>query len=290
MINSFALLASSPSPPSLVGSRIFSTLLLWSIVVGCVVFLGSTGAIWLLALIAALTLREFFALIRSLGIEPFDRVGMALAFLICLSPLYLEPLGVSSGAPLALAAIVFAIRILGERQAQGRLDTLAWTLFGVVYIPFMLSFLARTVTIITPSPQTGLILGVWIIAVSKFCDVGALLAGLAIGRHKMAPVISPKKTWEGAIGGIITSMGVGAGIAFAFTDQLPANFTPLLAAILALPIAALAIVSDLVESIIKRHANAKDAGATIPGIGGVFDLSDSLILTAPVGYVIFSLL
>jgi CDP-diglyceride synthetase len=73
-------------------------------------------------------------------------------------------------------------------------------------------------------------------------------------------------------------------------DQLPTNFTPLFAALLALPIAALAIVSDLVESIIKRYANAKDAGATIPGIGGVFDLSDSLILTAPVGYVVFSLL
>ena len=62
-------------------------------------YLGPVGAIWLLALIAALTLREFFALIRSLGIEPFDRVGIALALLICLSPLYLEPLGVSSGAP-----------------------------------------------------------------------------------------------------------------------------------------------------------------------------------------------
>jgi phosphatidate cytidylyltransferase len=273
-----------------VGSRIFSTLLLWSVVVGCVVFLGPVGAVWLLALIAVLTLREFFALIRRLGIEPFDRFGMGLALLICLSPLYLEPLGMSPGAPLALAAIIFAVRILGERRAQARLDTLAWTVFGVVYIPFMLSFLSRTVMISTPSPQTGLILGVWIIAVSKFCDVGALLAGLAMGRHKMAPEISPKKTWEGAIGGLITSMGVGAGIAYGFSDQLPATFTPLWAGILALPIAALAIVSDLVESIIKRHANAKDAGATIPGIGGVFDLSDSLILTAPAGYIAFSLL
>ena len=272
------------------GSRIFSTLLLWSVVVGCVVFLGPVGAVWLIALIAVLTLREFFALSRRLGIEPFDRVGMVLALLICLSPLYLEPLGINSGALLALSAIVFAIRILGERRAQARLDTLAWTLFGVVYIPFMLSFLARAVTIDSPTSQTGLILGVWIIAVSKFCDVGALLAGLAMGRHKMAPEISPKKTWEGAIGGMATSMGVGAGIAAGFADQLPASFTPLFAALLALPIAALAIVSDLVESIIKRHANAKDAGATIPGIGGVFDLSDSLILTAPVCYVVFRLL
>ena len=182
------------------------------------------------------------------------------------------------------------MRILGERSGQQRLDTLAWTLFGIVYIPFMLSFLVRIVLIDAPVANTGLLLGVWMIAVAKFCDVGALLTGLAFGRHKMAPEISPKKTWEGAVGGLITSAAIGAGLAYWFADQIPAGFTPLFAALVALPIAGLAIISDLVESIIKRHADAKDAGATIPGIGGVFDLSDSLILTSPIGFVIFSLL
>src|SRR5690606_11967985 len=102
--------------------------------------------------------------------------------------------------------------------------------------------------------------------------------------------ISPKKTWEGAVGGVLISIGIGAGLAQLFAAHLPPLFTPLFAAAVALPIAVLAIVSDLVESIIKRHTNAKDAGATIPGIGGVFDLSDSLILTAPVGFVVFNLL
>ena len=83
---------------------------------------------------------------------------------------------------------------------------------------------------------------------------------------------------------------VAAGVAYLAAASLPSHLTPLLAALVALPIAALAIISDLVESIIKRRAEAKDAGQTIPGIGGVFDLSDSLILTAPVGYVIFNLL
>ena len=272
------------------GSRIFSTLLLWALVAACVIFIGPVGAVWLVAAIAVLTLWEFFKLIRRMGIEPFDRVGMLLGGALCLGPLYLEEFGLSSGPLLALAAIVFAVRILGERSAHKRLDTLAWSLFGVVYIPFMLSFLARTILLDSPAPKTGLILAVWVIAVSKFCDVGALLSGLAFGKHKMAPEISPKKTWEGAVGGILTSVGVGIGISIALADQLPATFTPLLAGVLALPIAALAIVSDLVESIIKRRTNAKDAGATIPGIGGVFDLSDSLILTAPVGYVVFSLL
>jgi phosphatidate cytidylyltransferase len=273
-----------------VASRILSTVLLWFAVAGCVIFLGSTGAVWLISLIAVLTLWEFFKLIRRLGIEPFDRVGMGAGAVICLGPLYLEPFNIGTAPLLALAAIVFAVRILGERSAHKRLDTLAWTLFGVIYIPFMLSFLVRTVMIDEPMARTGLLLAVWMIAVAKFCDVGALLTGLAIGRHKMAPQISPKKTWEGAVGGMLTSAGVGAGLAFWFGAQVPATFTPLLAALVALPIGGLAIVSDLVESIIKRHAHAKDAGATIPGIGGVFDLSDSLILTSPIGFVVFSLL
>lgn len=272
------------------GSRILSTLLLWAAVAGCVIFLGPTGGVWLVALIAVLTLREFYALIRRMGLEPFDRVGMALGAALCLGPLYLDDHGVGPGPLLALSAIVFAVRILGERSAHQRLDTLAWSLFGVVYIPFMLSFLARTITIHSPSEHTGLLLAVWVIAVSKFCDVGALLAGLAFGRHKMAPEISPKKTWEGAVGGLLTSMGVGAGLAAVFASDLPVGLTPGVAAAVALPLAALAIVSDLIESIIKRRADAKDAGRTIPGIGGVFDLSDSLILTAPVGYVVFLLL
>jgi phosphatidate cytidylyltransferase len=113
---------------------------------------------------------------------------------------------------------------------------------------------------------------------------------MAFGRTKMAPVISPKKTWEGAIGGLIISSLVGAGIAYGARNYLPLGFTPLKAALVALPLAVLAIVADLVESIIKRRATIKDSGATIPGIGGMFDVTDSLILTAPASYFVFSLL
>jgi phosphatidate cytidylyltransferase len=186
--------------------------------------------------------------------------------------------------------LVFSVRIRGARAPQNRVETLAWSLFGVVYVPFMLQFMVRVLMIHAPHERTGLVLTIWLIAVSKFCDVGALLTGLAVGRHKMSPSISPKKTWEGAAGGLVVSALVGAALAGSCRDYLPAAFTPALGAVMALPIAGLAIVSDLIESIIKRRAGAKDAGGTIPGIGGVFDLSDSLILTAPVGYALFRLL
>lgn len=80
-------------------------------------------------------------------------------------------------------------------------------------------------------------------------------------------------------------MAVGALIAWLARGIFPAHMTPLVAGLMAAPIAVLGIVADLVESVIKRRANIKDSGAIIPGMGGFFDISDSLILTAPLGYL-----
>jgi len=151
----------------------------------------------------------------------------------------------------------------------------------------MLQYLVRIAT--PPAGDTTqaagrIVLCLWVVAVAKFCDVGALLAGLAVGRHPMAPLTSPKKTWEGAAGGVIVAMGVGWLVAWLGRGVLPAAMTPLRSALLAAPLACVAIVSDLVESVIKRRAALKDSGGGVPGIGGMFDLCDSLILAAPVGY------
>ncbi len=273
------------------GKRIFSTVLLWFIIFACMYFYGARGAIVLVVLVSALTQRELYQMVHRMGCAPFDRLGLLFGAAIMLAPVAQYPL-TTPETILAAAAVVFAVRIVGERNPENRVESLAWTLFGLVYVPFMLQFLVRILLIQTPHGNTGLALTLWLVAVSKFCDVGALLSGLAFGKHKMAPVISPKKTWEGAIGGLLTSAALGAGIVYCCGDHryFPATFTPLLAAAIAVPLAALGIVSDLVESVIKRRADTKDSGATIPGIGGMFDLSDSLILTAPVGYLVFSLL
>jgi phosphatidate cytidylyltransferase len=247
-------------------------------------------------LVAVLTQREFYQMLHRMGLDPFDRFGMSLGALTVLAPYYagkLLPSAPELAAPgtiLAAGVVVFALRILGERQPHNRVETLAWSLFGLLYVAFMLSFLVRIAVMPGPHEKTGLLLMIWVIAVSKFCDVGALLSGLAFGRHKMAPGISPKKTWEGAVGGVAISAGVGAALAYFLSDVYPTALTPLAAAVIAVPVAIIAIVSDLIESVIKRRADTKDTGAAIPGIGGMFDLSDSLILTAPVGYIAFALL
>jgi phosphatidate cytidylyltransferase len=274
-------------------SRILSTLLLWSVVLTSLWFFGTQAAVWLLTIIAALTLHEFYGLTEKMGWKPFHWLGVFFSVLMTAAPYYVteyladveEFVSLAPGL-LALAAVVFAIRSLGARDNTNRMETLAASLLGLLYIPFMLQYLVRLMQL-TSEENAGLLLCLWVVAVSKFCDVGALLTGMAFGRHKMAPNISPKKTWEGAVGGVIVSMGVGAAFAYFAADYLPEKLTPLIAAIIALPLAIVAIVSDLIESALKRRADTKDTGALIPGIGGAFDLSDSLILTAPVAYFIF---
>lgn len=274
------------------GQRIFSTLLLWTIVGLGLWFFRTTGALVLITLISVLTLREFYVLMHGAGYDPFDRFGMTFGAAITLAPWLHARFGWPTELFLPLAVVVFAVRLLGERTPETRVESLASTLFGIVYVAVMLGYL---VTIITPlpgdtlSPDGRLLLALWLVAVAKFCDVGALLTGLAIGRHKMSPGISPKKTWEGAAGGVISSMAVGATFAWFARDMFPPFMTPLVAALMAAPIGMIGIVADLVESIIKRRAKLKDSGATIPGIGGMFDLSDSIILVAPVGYLFFRL-
>ncbi|MEI7800748.1 MAG: phosphatidate cytidylyltransferase [Opitutaceae bacterium] len=273
-------------------SRIISTLALWSIVLSSLWYFGAHAAVVLLTLLSALTLHEFYGLTEKMGARPFRWMGILVSGLITAGPYYLtfflqenyETANLASGL-LVLALLVACVRVLRERDADVRVETIAATIGGLLYIPFMLQFLTGILMRDSDS-SANLTLCLWVIAVAKFCDVGALLTGLAIGRHKLAPNISPKKTWEGAFGGVLIAAGIGAAIAFFAADLLPESFTPTLAAILAVPLAIVAIISDLIESVIKRRADAKDTGELIPGIGGAFDLTDSLILTAPVAYFI----
>ena len=274
------------------GKRIFSTVSLWMIVGLAIWFFRTNGALVLIVGISVFTLREFYQLMHASGYDPFDKFGMVFGGLITLAPWLHVHLSLPTGLLLPLAVIVFAIRLLGERTLETRVESFASTLFGLVYVSVMLQYLVAIITPVpgdTVSPDGRLLLCLWLVAVTKFCDTGALLTGMAFGRHKMSPQISPKKTWEGAVGGVIISMGIGAFVAWLARDVFPPHMTPLVAALMAAPIAIVGIVADLVESVFKRRANRKDSGQTIPGIGGMFDLSDSLILAAPIGYYFFRL-
>jgi phosphatidate cytidylyltransferase len=272
-----------------VAKRIASTIILWLAVFAVLWFFRTNGALIVIVGISVLTLRELYRLMAAAGNAPFAGLGLLFGGLITLAPWTEARFGIPSHPLLPLAVVVFSIRMFLERAPEKRVEALSSTLFGLAYVSLLLQYLVRIVTPAAGDTITSdgrLVLCLWVVAVAKFCDVGALLTGLAIGRHPMAPLTSPKKTWEGAAGGVLVAMGVGALVARLGRSVLPASMTPLHAALLGAPLAVVAIVSDLVESVIKRKAALKDSGGGVPGIGGIFDLSDSLILAAPVAYVL----
>ena len=279
--------------------RVSSTVVLWSALVGLIWFFGPQAAVWAIALIGILAQHEFYAILSKRGMLPFNKLGVSLGACMLLGPYYIGTvlmhwaesdrtsvfLAINTGI-LAAAVIVCCVRILNERESQHRVEALLATVFGLVLIPFLLQFFV-CIFFLGKDENSGLLLAVWLLAVTKFCDTGALLTGLAIGRTKLAPSISPKKTWEGAIGGVVLAVLVGAGLAYLLRNWLPESLTVLFAAAAALPIAVFGIIGDLVESMIKRLADVKDSGSMVPGIGGAFDLIDSVLLSAPVGFLIF---
>src|SRR5215207_1938438 len=131
------------------GKRIFSTVLLWTILGLVLWFFRTNGALVLIALMSIFTLRAFYQLMHASGYDPFDKFGMVFGGLITLSPWLEVQLGWPTALFLPLAVIVFAIRLLGERTPETRVESLASTLFGIVYVAFLLQYL---VAILTPVP------------------------------------------------------------------------------------------------------------------------------------------
>jgi phosphatidate cytidylyltransferase len=122
------------------------------------------------------------------------------------------------------------------------------------------------------------------IFVPKVGDIFALLAGMAIGKHKFTPLLSPKKTWEGFVGGMLAAVGTALGFHFAVPGLFASGLGHALAFGLAVGLAG--VFGDLVESLFKRDCHTKDASAAVPGFGGILDVVDSILYSAPVAYFI----
>ncbi len=139
------------------------------------------------------------------------------------------------------------------------------------------------------APATYIVFGPWhllmLVFVVKACDIGAYTAGQLFGKHKFSPIISPKKTWEGMAGGVILAVIVAVGFAL-FCDIM----AWWLGVVFGIVFAFLGQLGDLAESMLKRDAETKDASNNVPGFGGILDVVDSILVTAPFGYLFFSLL
>lgn len=270
--------------------RVLSTVLLWGTIVASLYWGGKWAGLGLLVVVNLLALIEFFEIFCKMGYMPYAKSTMIVSVGLLVGTLVAPKCPLAfSGAFLGVGVSVLALSGLRHvTQPEWLRQSFFPTLFGFLYIPYLLHFFVVLLKI-APS-GTGLGLVIWVIAMAKFTDVGALLVGSWIGKHRMAPSISPKKSWEGAVGGICTAMGVGY-IGWHFGKEfLPALFDLPTVLLWAVVIGIVSIFSDLFESLLKRWANVKDSGAKLPGIGGVLDLVDSLLFVAPVAYILYRFL
>lgn len=152
--------------------------------------------------------------------------------------------------------------------------------FGFIYVPVMLSFV-----FFTRNLEYGIYL-VWLIFISSWiCDTCAYCSGMLLGKHKLAPVLSPKKSIEGSVGGVVGAVIVAALFAYFIVEAATPNQTiTLVFAVIGAVGAVVSQVGDLAASAIKRNHNIKDYGKLIPGHGGILDRYDSVIFTAPMIY------
>ena len=268
--------------------RIFSFIAIWAITGISLLFFGVHAGILLITLISFFTQLELYQLFEKMGLRPIKSIGLIGGSVISLGAYYLPDLDAGNDLFLLIFLLLTLIVIRMDLQA-GRLRSFTPTLFGLIYVPYLLHFLIKIVRLAEVSnysSTTGIFLTIWIVAVAKSTDVGGFLVGMRIGKTPLS-VISPKKTYEGAIGGILFAVIVGLLLLSLFKSLLPEDFSWWLAIFIAILVAIASIASDLVESALKRQARVKDSGDVIPGIGGFFDLSDSLILTAPLAYLLF---
>ena len=152
------------------------------------------------------------------------------------------------------------------------------TILGVLYVALLGSHLVSTRTGFSQTLSAHLLSFFFLVVLGS--DTGAYYTGRALGKHKLAPGISPGKTWEGVAGGIVAALALAALSHFWFFRELPLKWALPLAVVMTV----LGILGDLTESALKRGAGAKDAAKLLPGHGGVLDRLDSLLFSAPLIY------
>jgi phosphatidate cytidylyltransferase len=260
-------------PQSLV-ARTITGLVALPVIWGCVYFGGVPFLIFLLVL-ALFSVNEFYNLMLKKGYFPAYWVGNVItAFFIIFSYYSISRnWELAHSAILTIAATLALMAGVFLKREKDTIVDIAVTMFGMIYIGWFFSYFLfiRDLTI-HGAYLFFLMFTIWAM------DIVSYFVGKRFGSHKLAPTISPNKTWEGAVAGFITAI-VAADI---FSGFILMNGTH--AIVLGTIIGVVAQLSDLVESVIKRDVGVKDSSQLLPGHGGMLDRMDSFILTAPIMY------
>lgn len=251
------------------------------------IFTAALGAI------AAVGAWELFRMARAGGSEPLERVGIVLAACIPLfvhsSYLGVHRFSITSGVMifLALTAAVIWARGVSRRP----LLSLSVTVAGIIYPALVTYMYPIRYHDYVVDPLAGTVLVMFPVMLTWSTDTGAYAFGRMLGRHKLIPSVSPGKTIEGAVGGVVLAVA----IAWLYTRFLLQPFAqlsmrPIGLVAFAIVIAIVAQVGDLAESLFKRDAGVKDSSKLLPGHGGILDRFDSLLFVLPVAYLLLGYL
>lgn len=221
---------------------------------------------------------DFFRMVKSRNIFVYEYfgtiVGTLIPLVIYLGGYFPEFKNLEPLLIVVASLLAFILQFIRRDNAHDHLISMALTLFSLLYIGWFFSFLVKIKLL-----ENGSNLVFFLVFVTKSADIGAYLVGSRFGRTELIPRISPKKTKEGTIGGILLSLVVAIVLGRFLTDF---SFPHLL--ILGIVLAVLGQVGDLAESLIKRDCGTKDSGSYFSSIGGSLDLIDSLLFTAPAFY------
>jgi phosphatidate cytidylyltransferase len=226
------------------------------------------------ALVAGMAAAELCRASRGAGVRPNEVLAVAAA--AALPVVCAVGDGGGRALVLALAAIAAGLWLLAGRDAT--LEGSAMTVFAYTYAGLLLSYLVLIRTL-----DGGVVFVLTAFVGTWVADTAAYAVGMTLGRNKLWPAVSPNKTWEGTVGGVVVTVALFAGATFLVQLSVWQR------AAVGLAIALAAVAGDLVESRIKRELEVKDTGRLIPGHGGVLDRFDSILFVAPTVYALLRL-
>lgn len=262
--------------------RSLSGIIYVALIVACVI-LGGWWFNALLLLFTILGVVEFHSLVDKSVSKKTSVVPLVTDLLASVALV----LGMSySLAFLAIFILCLIVRMIAQLyiHEDAPLVRLAYSYMGVFYIALPLGLLGFIMEMLGEDIAKALLLTMFVMIWLN--DTGAFLVGSSMGRHKLFPSVSPKKSWEGAIGGVIFSIGAAFVVKYCFPDYFD-SVTIVQLCVMGLIVGIISIWGDLVESMIKRTLHVKDSGNLIPGHGGILDRIDSLLLVAPAVAVYF---
>ncbi len=230
--------------------------------------------------VIGLGLFEFYRMIEAKGIRPFKIAGVAAGLAVSWYVYFMG--GVFSGLFITIALVVIMVLEISRRDGELAVFHISSTVFGVFYVAWLGSHIILLRQLGEKPPWTGYG-GAFVIlafALAWGTDTGAYFIGNLVGKRKLLPRVSPGKSVEGAVGGVAVALGVAFLAKFTFAPFL--SYFDVFALGLASPV--MAILGDLVESLMKRDVNVKDTSKVLPGHGGMLDRFDSVLFVAPLVY------